>query len=103
MEAILAFIDFTSGFVDRPAGKLALINTGIALGLFIAYRHGQRGLDLLILSIVSIVVLNAVVVVGILLSGKKSPGAPNRFLKPLWFTVGILWLIYLLDYLFPLK
>jgi hypothetical protein len=30
---ILAFIDFTSGFVDRPAGKLALINTGYCSGV----------------------------------------------------------------------
>ena len=89
-------------WIDQRENELSLILV-LLLGLFIAYRHGQGGLDLLILSIVSIVVLNAVVVVGILLSRKKSPAAPNRFLKPLWFTVGILWSIYLLDYLFPLK
>ena len=89
--------------IERLVGKLALVNSGIALGLFIAYRHGQRGLDLFFLSIVSIVLVNAVAVVSVLFGKKVAPGTPNKFLKPLWVVVGILWLIYLLDYVFPAK
>jgi uncharacterized membrane protein YfcA len=72
-------------------------------GLFIAYRHGQHGLDLLFLSIVSVIVLNAVGAVGILLGRKIASPAPNKFFRPLWIAVGILWLIYILDYLFRAK
>jgi hypothetical protein len=105
---VLGFTGFipkrmATSFVDRPAGKLALVNSVIALGLFVAYRHGQRGLDLLFLSIVSIVALNAVAFFSILFGRKAVPGSPNKFLKPLWVAVGIIWLIYLLDYMFPLK
>ena len=92
-----------TSFVDRPTGKLALVNSGMALVLFIAYRHGKRGLDLLFLSIASVVLLNAVALVAILFGRKAAPGSPNKFLKPLWVAVGIIWLIYLLDYIFPVK
>jgi hypothetical protein len=92
-----------TSFLHRPAGKLTLVNSGIVLGLFIAYRHGYRGLDLLFLSIASIVVLNAVGLVGIFLGRKAVPASPNKFLKPLWVAVGFLWLIYLLDYIFLAK
>lgn len=93
----------STSFVDKPAGKLALVNSGIVLGLFIAYRHGYRGLDLLFLSIASIVVLNAVGLVGIFFGSKAVPAGPNKFMKPLWVAVGIVWLIYVLDYIFPAK
>jgi hypothetical protein len=87
-------------FLERPFGKMALVNFGTALGLFIAYRHGYRGADLLFLSIAAVVTLNAVGLIGIL-SPRKAVRTQNRFLKPLWIAVGLLWLIYLLDWMFP--
>lgn len=91
----------TGTFVDRPTGKLVLINCSIGLGLLVAYRHGYRGPDLLYLSIASVILFNLVGSVGIWIGTKSSSGRPNKFLMPLWITVGVLGLIYLLDYLFP--
>jgi uncharacterized membrane protein YfcA len=88
---------------DKPAGKLLLVNFGIALGLFIAYQHGYHGLDLFFLSLASIVLLNAIAIIGVLIGRRSAPSRPNKFLKPLWIIVGILWLDYLLDYIFPVK
>jgi hypothetical protein len=93
----------TTPFVDKPAGKLVLVNAGVALGLFVAFRRGYRGLDLFFLSIVSIVLLNAVAAISILIGRRIAPSYPNKFLKPLWIVVGVLWLVYLLDYTFPAK
>ena len=90
-------------FVERPTGKLLIINCCVGLGLLVAYRDGYRGLDLLCLAIASVVIFNAAGAVGIWVGRKSSPARPNRFLGPLWITIGILGLIYLLYYLFPTK
>jgi uncharacterized membrane protein YfcA len=90
-------------FIERPLGKFVLINCGVMLGLFIAYRRGSRGSDLLFLGIACFVLLNAIGAMGIWVGRKMGPAKPNRFLKPLWIAVAVLWLIYLLDYLFPNK
>jgi hypothetical protein len=92
----------TTSFLQRPVGKLALVNSGAALGLFIAYRHGYRGLDLLFLALSTGAVLNAVGLIGILFPRRAAVGTQDKFLKPLWIAVGILWLIYLLDWIFPI-
>jgi hypothetical protein len=73
------------------------------LGLFIAYRHGSRRSDLLFLAITCFVLLNAIGAVGIWIGQKMGPAQPNRFLKPLWIAVAVLWFTYALYYLFPSK
>lgn len=66
-----------------------------------AYKQGYRGLDLLCLSIASIVILNIIGVFGVWIGKKSPPGAPNKFLPPLWIALAILGIIYLLYYFFP--
>lgn len=90
-------------FVDRPIGKLVLINCCIVFGLLVAYRNGYREMDLLYLAIASVVLFNAVGAVGIWFGRKSSPSRPNKFLLPLWIAIGVLGLIYLLYYLFPVE
>lgn len=89
--------------MDKPAGRLIFINGCIGIGLLVAYKHGYRGLDLLCLTIASVVLFNAAGVVGIWIGRKSSPAPPNKFLLPLWIVIGIEGLIYLLYYLFPVK
>jgi hypothetical protein len=92
-----------NSFFTSPLGKITLVNLGTGLGLFVAWIHGYRGLSFVFLTITSVVILNAVGLVGILFGKRASSNSSNRFLKPLWIAVGILWLIYLLDYIFPAK
>jgi hypothetical protein len=94
-----------NSFFTRPLGKIVLVNLATSLGLPIAWIHGYRGLNFLFLAITSVVILNAIGLVGILLEKRTSSNSnrPNRFLGPLWIAVGILWLIYLLYYIFPAK
>jgi len=92
-----------TSFVDKPAGKLLLVNFGVAFGLLVAYRRGHHGLELIVLSIISIVLLNAIAVIGVLIGQRLGPSRPNKFLKPLWIAAGLIWLVYLLDYIFPAK
>ena len=93
----------TRTFLDRPTGRLIFINSCIGLGLLVAYRNGYRGLDLLYLSIILVVLLNAAGVVGLWIFRKSTPVPPNKFLLALWIVIGIEGLIYLLYYLFPAK
>ncbi len=90
-------------FIERPLGKIVLINCGVVLCLFLAHRHGYRGSELLFLTITCFVLLNSIGVVGIWIGRKMGPAQPNRFLKPLWIAISVLALIYVLDYLFPSK
>ncbi len=93
----------TRTFLDRPTGRLIFINSCIGLGLLVAYRNGYRGLDLLYLSIILVVLLNAAGVVGLWIFRKSTPVPPNKFLLPLWIAIGIHGLIYLWYHLFPAK
>jgi hypothetical protein len=92
-----------NSFIERPFGKVVLINCGVVLGLFLAHRHGYRGSELLFMTIASFVLLNVIGAVGIWVGLKMGPAKPNRFLKPLWIAISVLALIYVLDYLFPSK
>jgi hypothetical protein len=90
-------------FIDRPVVKLVLINCGVALGVLVAYRHGYRGVELLLTGIVTFVLFNAAGCFGIWLGRKSKPVAPNKYVKLAWIILGLVWLIYLLGYMFPSK
>jgi hypothetical protein len=93
----------TNRFVDRPLGKLVLINCGVGIGILIAYTHGYRGLELLMTGLVALVLFNAAGFIGIWFGKKSKPAPPNKYLKSVWIIIGLLWLIYLLTYIFPAK
>lgn len=90
-------------FIERPLGKIVLINCAVVLCLLVAHRNGERGSDLLFLAIACFVLLNAIGAVGIWIGQKMGPAQPNKFLKPVWIAVGMLWLTCLLYWLFPVR
>jgi xanthine/uracil permease len=93
----------TGSIFQKPFMKLTLINLGLAIGLWVAYRRGYKGTDLLALSILSLVFFNAVGGISIWIGEKFKPSSTNNFLVPLWIAVGLLLLVYLFYNMFPTK
>jgi hypothetical protein len=91
-----AFWQLASNFIVR---RLFWAHCGIALALFLAYAHGDRGLTLLVLAIILLVPVNAFGALGLLRKIKPAPAYPNKYIKPLQVTIVIVWLIYILLYL----
>jgi hypothetical protein len=91
------------GTAHRLVSRLGLINSVGAFVLFVAYRSGSHGTGFVFVSVTVFVLLNTIGVIGIWFGGKSEAARPNKFIAPLWIAVGFLWLVYLLDYLFPVK
>ena len=90
-------------FIRTPLGRLVLINSGVVVGLSVAYSRSYRGSQLMAASVVSFVLFNAIAVVGIWIGKNYPPKSypAKQYEKPLWIVIGILWLLYLLFEIFP--
>ena len=92
-----------SAWFRSALGKVVLVNLGVAIGVLIGYRNGYRSIDLAVMGGVLFCIGNLGAVIGLVINKFSKPSPVTRGYAWVWIPIALLWLVYLLYALFPVK